>query len=295
MASSSPKNKSGPKKTAPNQSNTLLVLDNRGDVSLFRHKQWEHDSLPSMGTTIKLRWFAAAFIPGQNVIVAAAGGHEFAHFSFVKIFSLDTMTWRDGPAMPTSREFTAGVCLEDGNTFMVCGGFCEQFLSCCELFDGKAWTTAGNLSTARAAHAMVLYRGQPVALGGCNMDAFLETTEQYDLITDTWTPFPPFTTPRSHFGAAVVFDKIYITGGWHDDASIASVEVYDGNAWSTLPTELLSGPRAEHTAFNFQDKLVVFGGKVDGGKVDVYDPITCSWSDNEIPEGYCGECIAVVF
>lgn len=266
---SSKKGICGAKKCARNP---RIVVFDEGRVFIFSDGKW------TFHMTVKHRVRPAmAFIPGRNVFIVAGGNDEGSLLSFVEVLDLSAMTWKDGPPMATVRDSSAGVCLADGTTFMVCGGYDGTQLSSCELFDGEKWSSAANMSASRGDHSTVLYKDKPVALGGYSGEESLATAEQYDHSTNVWAPFPSFEMPRSSFGAAVVLDKIYVTGGV-DYHSMGWVEVFDGNAWSFLSSGLPSGCRYNHTAVCFEDKLVVLGGTIL--KMDVYDPIDDEWVVN---------------
>lgn len=292
-SSSSAQKKSGPRKTARDP---CIAVFGQWRFVVYSDKQWSGEVIPLMKPIRASP--SIAFIPGRNVIIVAGGRdncNDDEHlFSSVAKLDLSTMTWSDEPPMATVRGGAAGVCLADGITFIVCGGYNNKTaLSSCELFDGKAWAAAADMLVARNFHAMVLYRGQPVVLGGENgIYLHLNMAEQYDYSTNTWSPFPSFAILRSRLSAAVVLDKIYITGG-STYRTLDYVEVFDGNAWSTMPFRLPSGPRDEHAAVCFEDKLVVLGGTRK--KVDVFDPNENKWVDDFIPPSFFGDCGAVIF
>lgn len=237
---------------------------------------------------------AIAHLPRTNAIIVAGGGYQGAFLSSTERLDLTTMTWSLQPGMHIARCSTAGVCLTDGTTFLVCGGNNDNVLPSCEKFDSttNTWSPVADMLAFRKQHSIVLYRGIPIVLGGVYLTD-LNTCEQYD--SDKWVPFPSFNVPRRDFGAAVVLDKIYITGGGGRPVQMSSVEVYDGASWSILSTELPYGPRSGHAALCFQDKLVVLGG--DHSEIDVYDPIDKTWinSLDPLPVVIMQNLVAVVF
>ncbi len=111
-----------------------------------------------------------------------------------------------------------------------------------------------------------------ILFGGYN-SVHLNTCEQFDSLTNTWSSFPSFWTARYLFGAAVVLNKIYIAGG---EPSTSPVEVYSGgSSWSPLSSSLAQA-RQHCAAVAFQNKLVVLGG--DRTTIEVFDPATSTWS-----------------
>lgn len=292
MASSSDtaKKQSGPRKSAPEDpSETLVIVERYGSVySLSNNKKWAKGINANLGYG---RYFspAVAYLPKTHCIIIAGGwDHTRETLCHTQMFDFTELVWKDQPPMKTKRDFTAGVCLADGITFLVCGGRCEpQTLSSCEQFDSKTktWTSVASLSTPRRDHTMVSYKGTPVVLGGKH-EILLNTAERYEM--GEWSPFPPFNVARRDFGAAVVYDKIYIAGGRIDgghsgtlEAYSSTIEAYDGASWSILPTELPSGARYEHTAVCFHNKLAVFGG--NNRNIEVYDPIEKTCTATRLP------------
>ena len=115
-----------------------------------------------------------------------------------------------------------------------------------------------------------------VMLGGFNTGNHLNTCEQYNPVSNTWSSFPSFSSARRGFGAAVVLNRIYIAGGSsYSGISLSSIEVYNGTSWSPLSPSLAQ-PRSGCAAVAFQNKLVVLGG--DGTTIEVFDPVTSTWN-----------------
>lgn len=306
-----PTKQSGPRKTAPDDIpiQTLVVVAKSSPVYAFFYKNLEgieiSEPIPRM-KHVRTTSPAIAYLPQTNVIVIA-GGTNPAPLSSAETFNFKTWEWSVQPSMTATRFATAGVCLPDGITFLVCGGIGElngerrANLSSCEQFNSQTctWSPVADMSGTRHHHSMVLYRGIPVVLGGTTTSR-TNTAEQYDIVTNTWSTFPPFRDVRCAFGASVIFDKIYIAGGFgtglteFTGVELDSVEVYDGASWSVIPSVLPSGPRFDHTIVCFNNKLLVIGGGCSC--VDAYDPITETWSDTLFfPRIKLFNCYAVVF
>lgn len=112
----------------------------------------------------------------------------------------------------------------------------------------------------------------------------------FDPKTKQWTEVAPLPEPRSSFDAAVLGDKIYVVGGWsmqgdkestwHQTAHVLDLGQQQA-AWEPLPAPTFQ--RRALSVAAHQGKVYAIGGmQPEGGpttRVDVYDPITKSWSE----------------
>ncbi|MGR9073331.1 MAG: Kelch repeat-containing protein [Gammaproteobacteria bacterium] len=112
--------------------------------------------------------------------------------------------------------------------------------------------------------------------------------QQYDVFNDSWTVLSDMPTGRAAAAAAIVGNNLYVMGGRFGSAPCSggffdTVERYDidKDMWeevASLPT-----PRSDFTAMVVGNKIYVFGGCNGSGDiddVDVYNPITDSWSSD---------------
>jgi hypothetical protein len=81
------------------------------------------------------------------------------------------------------------------------------------------------MPTPRHAHALVVFRGKILALGGFGMGHPLATIEEYDPATDRSTKKTDTLTRRGFFGAGVVDGRIYAIAGRTKE--IGPIERYD--------------------------------------------------------------------
>jgi hypothetical protein len=252
-----------------------------GNSTLFpAWPSWSSNIIPAMS---KMRFAnpAAAYCRGTDSIYVA-GGYEgsIGSTNSSERYDIKTNAWSPLAPMSQVRQWTSGLCLADGVTFMVFGGYYyfspQYYLSSCEKLDTTSgiWSKAANMTRIRMTHSVVLYNSRPVVLGGWD-SGFLNTAEQYELTNDTWSAFPSFKTGRERFGAAVIGTKIYIAGGNNGGPLLNSIEIFNGTTWTNLPTPLPSGGRRNHAVVSFQNKLVILGGNMTA--VDVYDPSSGSW------------------
>ena len=113
---------------------------------------------------------------------------------------------------------------------------------------------------------------------------------RYDAASDTWIDLPPLPEPRSSLDAAIVGDAVYVVGGWKlagdsDDSqwhtTAWSLNLVDANAtWKPIAQPPFK--RRAISAAAHDGKLFVIGGMTSKSKpttrVDIYDPVTDSWS-----------------
>jgi N-acetylneuraminic acid mutarotase len=160
------------------------------------------------------------------------------------------------------------------------------------------------MPTARGGLGTAVLNGKIYAIGGLNGDVTLNTTQEYNPVTNKWTNKTPMPTPRSGFAIAVYNNKIYVIGGTVGNGYVGNNEVYDpiSNTWETkasMPT-----PRTDLCASVVNDKIYLIGGKRYSsttpfyGETDIneeYDPATDTWSTKApIPTGVQGYASVVV-
>uniref|UniRef100_A0A663F3H2 Kelch like ECH associated protein 1 n=1 Tax=Aquila chrysaetos chrysaetos TaxID=223781 RepID=A0A663F3H2_AQUCH len=80
------------------------------------------------------------------------------------------------------------------------------------------------------------------AMGGYDGTDQLNSTERYEVETDTWTFVAPMRYRRSALGVTVYQGKIYVLGGYDGHTFLDSVECYDpvADAWTEV-TRMTSG------------------------------------------------------
>lgn len=125
---------------------------------------------------------------------------------------------------------------------------------------------------------------------GGRAGSVLSQNLKYNPVTDTWATNAPMPTARAGAGIAVVDNKIHVIGGRNgtvpfSGTPLSAHEVYDpvANTWASrapLPT-----PRSGVAAVELNGLIYVMGGwKLVAGApvlqniVEVYDPLTNSWS-----------------
>ena len=140
--------------------------------------------------------------------------------------------------------------------------------------------TAGNPLPAgrnRAAAGAAVYNGRLLLVAGIQQGHFSGTTnqfDQYDPVSNSWTPLPDAPHIRDHCSAAVLGDKLYVAGGrntsYHEPDNFMSffkktvleVDCYDfkSGQWSTLAARLPQGSGGG-ALVALQGKLFYMGGE----------------------------------
>jgi hypothetical protein len=148
-----------------------------------------------------------------------------------------------------------------------------------------SWKSKASMLEARALLGIAVVDGKIYAIGGNNNTngniQCVDTNEEYDPATDTWSFKASMPTPRASFGVAVYQGKIYCIGGFTGVENAKYVlsganEVYDPttDTWETkasMPT-----PRMGMQANLVDGAIYVIGG--DSGANEVYNPATDSWT-----------------
>ena len=201
--------------------------------------------------SISLHHFQAAALDNVIYILAAYTG-TFPDEDLVEnIYTYDTESdqWEVGPVIPEARRrASAGVVLHNGKFYVVCG------------------STGGH--------------------GDLSIRSTL--FDEYDPVTNTWTPLPNAPNARDHVHAAMVDNKLYVTGGRDGGLSdnVPEVDVYNFSTgeWSTLPasTGNIPTPRAGAASIAVGKYVVVIGGEssrqmLAHDEVEVLDTSTNTW------------------
>ncbi len=105
--------------------------------------------------------------------------------------------------------------------------------------------------------------------------AFLYLSESI-VQTAEWSLGPNLPVPLGENAAGIIGNKLYVVGQVD-----AATQVYDLDAQAWLPPQMSRPyPGHHHPSEVYQNKLYLFGGLASGsgGQVQIFDPITNSWS-----------------
>jgi len=212
-------------------------------------------------------WTRVADMPtGRYDLGGAAGpdgkayaitGWQMPGFSSaMEAYDPATGAWTSRAPVLRPRQIPACATGKDGFIYCIGGTYYEPYdgLNLVDVYNSVAnnWTTAADMPTARwwlaavgasngKIYAIGGYLGGGGSLGNGQYSAarILNTVEEYDPGTNTWTTKAPMPTPRAGLTAVATPDgKIYAIGGNNGQNLVnylATVEVYDTatNTWST--------------------------------------------------------------
>lgn len=290
------------KKSAPDGIIGKLVMIPRmpSDSFVLEGTDYIRGTIPPIPESLYAMYVFAAYCPRSHSFIVAGGKKATTGIcsNLVSKLECDTVTWKDCPSMKYARMAATATCLEDGITLLVCGGKMNEsddgITATCELYNTvtDTWSSARGMKHKRHWHATVLYEGRVVVLGGSSQNLSLPhviwaTCEQYDAVTDQWTPFPSLSEPRYLHCAETINNKIYIVGGnCQAHVDLSDVDVFDGGAWLTITQT--PGLTWYGYSVNFKGKLMVFSKQ--NAKALLYDPVVDTWSQfqpdfPEIPSG----------
>jgi N-acetylneuraminic acid mutarotase len=234
----------------------------------------------------------AAEVKGE---VYAIGGWNDRCMDAVEQYDPSTDTWAARSPLPTA-VYAPAAAVASGIVYVFGGNYDDPlFGHTVQAYDPRtdSWTAKSPMPTGRYRTAAVELNGLIYVIGGeCNgtdsTDYSMNTVEEYNPRTDTWTTKAPLLTGRTDLAAAVIGNKIYAVGGfgdsndWATNSGTWALEEYDPktNIWtkkSPLPT-----PRKGLRAVAIDGKLYAIGGRAINGEVatvEEYDPQTDTWSD----------------
>jgi N-acetylneuraminic acid mutarotase len=161
---------------------------------------------------------------------------------------------------------------------------------------GPPWATKSPMPTPRYDLVVGVVNEKIYAIGGTQFGnaqfRYLQTVEEYDPATDTWTTKSPMPTAKNGGAVAAVVDgKIYVIGGY---PIFGPVQQYDPatDTWQIKsPGSGCAGGCVESAAASLDGKIYVFDGIVTGVAsidntrfVNQYDPMTDTWTrKNDMP------------
>jgi N-acetylneuraminic acid mutarotase len=141
-------------------------------------------------------------------------------------------SWTTLESMSTARHWL-GVAVVDGKIYAMGGYVNGRFSNLNEMYDPKTntWVTKTPLPKPRSGFGIAVYQNKIFIFGGSgyiygSVPGFIETTDVYDLETDTWTNGATMLTSRYSLGVAVVNDELYTIGGYNGDTDLAVNEKY---------------------------------------------------------------------
>jgi len=168
------------------------------------------------------------------------------------------------------------------------------------------WVTRSSMQSKRYSFGAVSAAGKVYVMGGMegfeyekHWDNNLDTLEEYDPATDTWTYKRKMPDAARSFAAASVNDKIYIMGGSRTSDSLYSsiVNEYDPATDTWLVKSSMPTGRYQLGAVVVNNKIYAIGGYASSGMTGVieeYDPASDTWVQKTVmPTARYGTALAV--
>jgi N-acetylneuraminic acid mutarotase len=218
-------------------------------------------------TTLPMKPTAVQFLAvGAGARVYAIGGYHNGFFATAEKYDPATSLWTTLSPMPTPRSDLAAAAF-GGNVYAVGGLNGSGYLSTLERYNvaSNSWATLASMPTARrllaAAAAPCARRVAGTclyAIGGYN-GVYLNTVEEYNPSTNTWTTLANMPTARSSLAAAAGA-HVYAVGGYDGGTNLATLEQYNPptDTWATLPNMLTA--RGYLAAAAFGGNVYAVGG-----------------------------------
>lgn len=166
--------------------------------------------------------------------------------------------------------------------------------------DGDYWVERASMNEARGRLGVAVIGDKIYAIGGdmgsvigldpsaqvAGTTVIVNTNEEYNTKTDTWTMKTPMPTARDHFGIAVYDNKVYCIGG--QTLINGSISIIGTNEVYNPTTDTWETKTPMPTAGRFQIANVVNGkiyvtGAIDNNLNQAYDPLTDSWTTKTVP------------
>lgn len=233
------------------------------------------------------RWaHTATVLNDGRVLITGGFSHQAPGQSDAYLFDPSDDSWLTLPSMTHARQSHSATLLNDGRVLVVGGHNGTSYVGQSEIFNPTTgtWSLAGSLATPRNSHfAAKLFNGKILIAGGygCNSGCgTLESSELYDIATDSFSPTGSLGSPRyAHSGATLQSGEVIVSGGW---SSIllqprTSTELYSPQSGMWIPAAAMAVARTDHEITPLLDgRLLVTGGTFQApiADVEIYAPAT---------------------
>lgn len=192
-------------------------------------------------------------------------------------------TWREGPPLPSPREWFATTVLGDGTLLVIGGRQSFKPSTRVDRYDGSrdVWQGVTSMPDAReGAAAATLPDSRVLVTGGVGPSALRDrgrssaTTQAYDPSTNTWHAAGALAEARKDHTITSLRDgRIACIGGWAGPKhELDSIEVFDAvkGLW-TLGGVLLAKRKGAAAGLLADGRVLITGGSVDTPEaVNVY-------------------------
>jgi len=154
-----------------------------------------------------------------KIYVIGGLSHTLGVLDIVEEYDPATDTWTTKANMPTARN-NLSTCVVNGKIYALGGVIgTSEVLPSFEVYDPvtDAWSRKADMPTAKGSFSTSVVKNMIYVIGGSTTpfphSIMLSTTEEYDLVTDTWVKRVDMPTARWGIATSVVDGKIYAIGG----------------------------------------------------------------------------------
>ena len=216
------------------------------------------------------------------------------------------LVWKELPDMPVGK-WEAGTTVLDDKLYVM-GGYAEGVKSTkiSHVFDPSdtSWTRIQDMPSA-ISHMNLVLDGRTLWFAGGFKDGYkghaIAEVWNYNVDLDRYTAAPLLPEPRSGGGLALDGRNLHYIGGLKADRDTDSGAhwVLDLDVWakgSATWTEAapLPLPRNQFSCVSVKGKIYAIGGQLnhdsqqlDQARVDIYDPVSDSWTEGQsLPKGH---------
>ena len=214
--------------------------------------------------------------------------------------------WTKLPDMPVEK-WEPGTVVLDGKLYLF-GGYTSGVVSSkiSNVYDPAdgSWTRIQDLPSA-ITHMNMVLDGRTVWFAGGYKDGYkghtIAEVWSYDVDLDRYTAAPLLPATRGGGGLALIGRRLHFMGGVEADRDTDSSDhwVLDLDAWAEGRAEWQDAapmpvPRNQFSCVAVGGKIYAIGGQfhhdsmqLDQARVDIYDPVTDSWSGGpSLPKGH---------
>ncbi|CAG5113904.1 Oidioi.mRNA.OKI2018_I69.chr2.g7994.t1.cds [Oikopleura dioica] len=198
----------------------------------FDPKKGKWESIASM---ICKRFSPACCAMNGRIYVSGGNSRREDPSPVNECYDPEKNVWEEIPSMKMYRESAAAASFEDKmyvtGGYDSCGLYSPRFDSV-EVFDGKKWTEAPPMLSARAGHGSLIFQGKLWVVGGENGPHVRRSCEQFNFDSQQWTRVQKMNFGRLHPGVAMTGNRLFVLEG---DRGIGdSFEIFDPeNGWSS--------------------------------------------------------------
>lgn len=172
---------------------------------------------------------------GRLLIAGGAGPNKDAF-----IYDPDDNTWINAGQLSIIRNNSKSFLLNDGRVILIGGDTIARCTAEIWSPSTNSWLIKQPIYCREAHSAVQLVDGRLFIIGGFGniqggSATYLNSTEFYDPVADTWTIGPSMITPRASFAAASLNDgRVLVVAGSNLTGNLASSEIYTPSILSNL-------------------------------------------------------------